>query len=196
MDLPKVLSAKRTRLLPAEVEHAEAYADAALESDGELSQWSRTHTGPRDRAHYLQKALGRAASTKLGTVVHWNVFLRAPPDQLIGGVTVQPWHPHTAASQSHNQGNELEFGYWCRTSMASQGYASEALSAVLKHAFSDLGAGGAWLRVAEDNVASLRLAKRLGFVEAERVAHPASPEWGDARTVLTLHLASFRLEPV
>jgi RimJ/RimL family protein N-acetyltransferase len=52
-------------------------------------------------------------------------------------------------------------GYWCRTSMAGQGYASEAVAALIEHAFRD-----------------------LAFVEVERVAFPASPEWGDAATVL------------
>jgi RimJ/RimL family protein N-acetyltransferase len=184
------VDSERLRLCPARVEHADAYADAAEDSSDELSRWSKR--GPRDRASYVRKALERAVSTTLGTFVLRHAFTRALPERLVGGVTIQRWcdprqeQPDPAETVRVDESRDLEVGYWCRTSETGQGYASEAVSAVVAHAFADLQASAVWLRIARDNVRSLRLADRLGFSEIDRVTFPASPEWGGAATVSLL----------
>lgn len=182
------IDSERLRLIPARAEHSHAFADAAVESHAELSQWSKPGGG--DRESYVKKAMARIEPTANGTFVHRYSFTREEPARFVGTVTVRPWCRPTAGvaeappAARVDQAPDLELGYWCRTSQMGQGYASEAVAALVDHAWSDLGASVLWLRIGEENARSRRLAERLGFVEAERVAFPASPEWGAAATVL------------
>lgn len=185
------LTSARLDLVSAQTEHAEAFADAAMESVIELSQWARRETHRLDRAHYIQQALARAAGTAAGTSTHRYGFIRSAPQQLVCSVTLRPWrNPRAALNPSHHllvEGSpDLEVGCWCRTSLTGNGYASEAVSAVVEHAFADVGTQAIWVRVAELNVRSRRLAERLGFVEVDRIDFPSSPEWGEAATVLVM----------
>ena len=183
------IESERLRLIPAQAEHSEAFADAALESHAELSQWSKRGGGD-DRASYLQKALARVTPTANGTFVRRYAFTRSEPERLVGSVAVQAWRRPIArvaeppADVRVDESPDLELGYWCRTSLVGQGYASEAVSALIAHSFEDLGAQVIWLRIGEENARSRRLAERLGFTEVERVAFPPSPGWGDTATVL------------
>lgn len=183
------IESARLRLIPATAEHADAFADAALESHTELSQWSRRGGGD-DRASYLKTALARVEPTANGTFVRRYAFTREEPARLIGSVTIQAWRrpiPGVAEGPPNvrvDRAPDLELGYWCRTSLMGQGYASEAVSALVEHAFDDLGAQTLWLRIGAENTRSRRLAERLLFEEVERVAFPASAEWGDPATVL------------
>lgn len=65
---------------------------------------------------------------------------------------------------------EGDANWWLAPSAAGQGYATEALGALLAHAFADLPVGLGLHQVLAgiqtDNAASLRLAERLGFAKA------------------------------
>jgi len=61
-----------------------------------------------------------------------------------------------------------EVGYWMRSSAVGNGYASEGLAAVSQWAFSNLGVSRLWCYPEAANEASVRLAKRLGFMEVGR----------------------------
>jgi RimJ/RimL family protein N-acetyltransferase len=57
----------------------------------------------------------------------------------------------------------FEVGYWCRTSARGRGLVSEAVAAMERVAFEDLGAMRVELRTDVTNAASWRIAERLGF---------------------------------
>ena len=56
-----------------------------------------------------------------------------------------------------------EIGYGVRSDERSKGYATEALSAVVRWALSEGGIQRAWLTANTDNVASVRVAEKAGF---------------------------------
>jgi RimJ/RimL family protein N-acetyltransferase len=189
------LETARLTLLTAGAEHAEAAADAAVESAAEVSRWSRREAGAGDRADQVRRFLERATATARGTVLHRYSFTRDDERRFVGGVSLRPWvdprvaGPDPAPSTTRvDASREVEIGTWCRTSMVGHGYASEAAAAVVAHA---LGAGrvdALWLRTAADNLRARRVAERLGFQTVEEVAYPASPEWGAAATVLIMRM--------
>jgi RimJ/RimL family protein N-acetyltransferase len=59
----------------------------------------------------------------------------------------------------------LEIGYWIRASRAGQGLGTEATAAVTRVGFEVAEASRIEIRVATDNVASLAIPRKLGFVE-------------------------------
>jgi RimJ/RimL family protein N-acetyltransferase len=74
-----------------------------------------------------------------------------------------------------------EVGYWLRESARGQGYATEAAQTLLRYAAS-LGLRTFEAHIALDNVASRRIAERLGFA-INRYRMP-SPRWdGNANSV-------------
>jgi RimJ/RimL family protein N-acetyltransferase len=57
----------------------------------------------------------------------------------------------------------FEVGYWVRTSLAGQGYITEAVIAITGFAFAHLGANRVWLRCGTLNERSWKVAERAGF---------------------------------
>ncbi len=189
------IETKRLRLVPPNEGHAEAFAEAAMESDDELSRWSRRTGEARTREGEIERAKHHAETTARGTRVQRYAFTRAVPEQLVCVVTIHPWldprahapnaPPPTSATRV-DESPDLEIGTWCRTTMVGNGFASEAVNAVVSHALRDLRTRAMWIRVAESNAPSRRVAERLGFTLVERLAFPASVEWGEAATVLIM----------
>jgi RimJ/RimL family protein N-acetyltransferase len=58
----------------------------------------------------------------------------------------------------------FEIGYWLREDAVGKGYASETVQLLARLAFDDLDANRVELAIDTTNVASLRVAERLGFV--------------------------------
>ena len=58
-----------------------------------------------------------------------------------------------------------EIGYWVRTDMTGTGIATEATKAMLRMGFEDMGLHRITLRIAVGNVASERIADKLGFTK-------------------------------
>ncbi len=59
--------------------------------------------------------------------------------------------------------DSLMLEYWLGENFARKGFMSEAIRAALHYAFNELGCELITVRVFEENVASLRLVKKLGF---------------------------------
>lgn len=60
-------------------------------------------------------------------------------------------------------GKIVEIGYWVRSDETSKGICTEAVDRILKETFDGLGYHKAVLRIAVGNVASDRVAQKLGF---------------------------------
>ncbi len=78
----------------------------------------------------------------------------------------------------------MEIGYWVRTSLAGQGYITEAVRAITQFAVEQLGARRIEIRCDADNVRSAAVAERAGYhLEARFGQHMRSPQ-GDLRDTL------------
>jgi len=99
---------------------------------------------------------------------------------MIGVVTIDR---RDAARPGHAtpEGGEAELGYLFLPSAWGRGYAAEACAAVL--AWSDVALPGEPLVLCTQtaNVASLRLARRLGFAEVERFEEFGAEQWYGVR---------------
>ena len=69
----------------------------------------------------------------------------------------------TEDSLRYNVGS-LMLEYWLGEDFARKGYMSEAIKAVLRHAFTELNCELITVRVFEENVASNALVRKLGFI--------------------------------
>lgn len=65
----------------------------------------------------------------------------------------------------------MEIGYWCRTSMAGQGYITEAVRAITALAFEQLGAQRLEIRCEARNTRSAAVAERAGYALEARLHH-------------------------
>jgi len=110
--------------------------------------------------------------------------------ELIGDVMVSigdAWGPAVMATQAH--GVQAELGWALRPEETGQGYATEAVEAVLRICFEDLGLRRVTASCFTTHTASWRLMERLGMRrEAHTVEdglHP-SGEWRDGYTYALL----------
>lgn len=78
----------------------------------------------------------------------------------------------------------LRIGYWIRTSMAGQGYVTEAVNALVRYAFSELKMVRIEIRCDEDNVKSWRVAERLNFVKEANLKASARKNDGNLRNTI------------
>lgn len=76
------------------------------------------------------------------------------PDRHVGNVSVWPTSP---------QNHIGEIGYWIRSDENGRGFASEATARAIQIAFEEMNLHKVQLRIAVGNVASDRIAEKLGF---------------------------------
>jgi RimJ/RimL family protein N-acetyltransferase len=76
---------------------------------------------------------------------------------------------------------KFEIGYWCRTSLAGQGYIRESTEAITRFAFDVLKARRVEIHVDDRNERSWRIPERLGFVLEGILRHEALDMDGNAR---------------
>jgi len=114
-----------------------------------------------------------------GRGLHWKLALHADPAGLIGTCGILTWRPWDRCAVV---GYDVARSHW------GQGYASEALGAVLAWGFAHLGVARFEARVAPDNPASERVLARLGFHPEGAIEQP--DVWtGGRRTVRLYALA-------
>ena len=94
---------------------------------------------------------------KKGTYADWGISLNSE-NTFIGTV---------GFADINYEENIAEIGYVLNPSYHGKGYMTEAVSAVLKIAFEDIGFDKVVLRIIDENAASIRLALRLGFTLPE-----------------------------
>ena len=145
-----VLETPRLRLRP--YRPTDAAAMFALYSDPRVMRyWSfPPWREPAQAAAYLERVF---AETGAGQVLAWAVAQRED-DLLVGTATLHSWH--------RDQGR-AEIGYSLSPAHQGRGLATEALRAVLGHAFGVLGLRRVEADVDPRNQASCRLLERLGF---------------------------------
>ena len=151
--IPDSISAGgRITLVPVEPSQAKGLYEAIVESTAELSPWmewvhpdySIADTG---RWVTLCRKAWETDSSFGFTIVEQQT------SQILGGCSISIDRP------AHRNGS---IGYWIRTSRTKQGFASEAAALLAQFGFAQLGLIRIEIYVAVGNIASQRVAQKVG----------------------------------
>ena len=145
----KPIKTSRLVLEPADPSHRAGLWPAIERSLPELRPWLAwtAGTSPRDLAGYLKRSARAWAEA-----VSWNfVIIDGDP---VGAVGLLDYDPLVA---------QVSIGYWLASDRAGRGFMTEAASAVVNFGFEKLGLYRIELRAAPENIASVRVAEKLGF---------------------------------
>ncbi len=87
-------------------------------------------------------------------------------------------------AQSHTKANEteMEVGYWIGVPFWGNGYIPEAVRAIQRHAFEDLGCTALWCGYYDGNIKSKRVQEKCGFIYHHTEENKPCPLIGDVRT--------------
>jgi ribosomal-protein-serine acetyltransferase len=143
------LRTKRLRLEPTGPEHADAIWAAVEASLPELRAWlywAKDYELEHARA-FAERCLKQWGTTEWTFSIHRN-------DELIGSVGLDTYQPLLASAQ---------LGYWMRSDSSGRGYMTEAGVAVIDFAFGPLNLHRIELHADTRNVATIRVAEKLGF---------------------------------
>ncbi len=164
---------------------AVALTEAVEESVEHLRPWMPwAHHEPQtvdDRVELLRRFRGQF---DLGTDFVYGIF--APDDvQVLGG----------SGLHARLGDDALEIGYWVRASETGNGYVSEAVAALTQAAFVWCGVDRVEIRVDPDNEPSLKVARRLGYVEEATLRRRQLPltEGAERRDLVVFSLLSEEL---
>lgn len=90
---------------------------------------------------------------------YWSVMDRTEPRRFLGWILLLPYREKT---------DEVEIGWRFVRANWGNGYATEAAAAILRHAFHTVGLEKVVADIAPSNVASIRVAEKLGMHFAEK----------------------------
>lgn len=151
---PVTITTDRLLLRPFGPDDVDAVLAAC--QDPAIQRWT-TVPSPYRREHaevFVHRICPKGLRT--GTAYAFAVQVRDTGD-LAGAIDVRPARTSLAAA---HQG---EVGYWTARQHRGRGYAAEALRALARWAFTDLGLGRLEWRAHTANLASRRVAERAGF---------------------------------
>lgn len=141
------------RLILRPLSQADSEAVFAVMSDDEAMRfWD--WPAFRDHTTVAEIVAGQIADTLEGHAVYWAVTL-APGGSAIGFCDLSEIDRHQ---------RRAELGFLFNRAWWGNGYAFEAMTTVVEHAFGPLGLERLWARTHAGNDASRRLLERLGFV--------------------------------
>lgn len=149
------LSAGRTVLRPPRSADHDAWATLRRESRAFLEPWepvwSHDHLSARsfrNRVTWSDRAIRSGEALPL-------LIVRVADDAILGGITLSNIRRHPAEMAT--------LGYWIGKAHARQGYMTEAIEAVVAHAFGAMDLGRVEAACLPDNVPSRRLLERCAF---------------------------------
>ncbi|WP_267873483.1 GNAT family N-acetyltransferase [Massilia sp. CF038] len=138
-------------LVPVSLSHANALSTLVQENQAHLKTYMPrlcTLNTPEAAQHHLRQAIDSAAKDEL---CEWHIF---SGDQLCGAVRIHQFEPHN---------RKAAIAYYIGAGQQGGGLATKSARAVLAYCFRRLDLNRIELRCAADNLASQRVAKRLGF---------------------------------
>ena len=133
---------------------------------GPIAGW-KPHTSPEDSLHVIRTVLSAPET--------YAVCLDGRSVGSIGLMRPNQTLVPTEAS-------ELEIGYWIGVPFWGQGYIPEAVRALLRHAFSDMGCTVMWCGCYDGNERSRRVQEKCGFVYHHTERDKPNAIMGDIRT--------------
>lgn len=135
-------------------DHA-TYDEATRASLPELNQWlpwARLDYAHGDTTAFIRESI---QAWKEERAWDYSIRFKDRPDRHVGSISF--W-------TVSKLGKIAEFGYWVRTDEHGKGIAGEAVGRLLDEVFESLGYHKVTLRIAVGNLASERVAEKLGFV--------------------------------
>lgn len=157
------------RLILRPISPADTHAVVNLWSDPELSRFHALRlSDPEEARAWMARRLAYDGPPGTG---EW-VFVLA--GEIVGIGRLKPSH--------ELPGNVLETGFYLARALWGHGLATEAVSALLHHAFTTLAAPAVFALIHEANAPSLALASRLGFLDVGGDPHYGAPH----RTMIAL----------
>ncbi|MFN3335231.1 MAG: GNAT family N-acetyltransferase [Caldilinea sp.] len=153
LDIPGAFESERLLLRAPQPGDGEALNQAVLESLEELRPWMPWAAEAPTLAD--SEEVVRRAAARYQAHEDFMLLLWAKENGALVG-----------ASGMHRIDWEIptvEIGYWVRTSMAGQGYITEAVNAITHFAFTTIGAYRVEIRCDEQNVRSAAVARRASF---------------------------------
>ena len=145
----KALFTDRLMLEPTGPDHAEGLIAAKGLSVDELTPWL---VWAVDEDPNATRAFALACEQEWD-VTAWT-FTVLLDGEIIGSVGINRFDPMLSTAN---------LGYWLRTDVAGRGLMTEAAAAVVEFAFGELGLHRLELHAAPDNIASVKVAEKLGF---------------------------------
>lgn len=146
---------RRLALRPFRRRDLEPLVGAIHESWEDLAQWLPWAHAGYSRLDAMRFIRDSTAAWAEGRAFDFSIRSRAVPDEHLGNISIWP------VSRRELSG---EVGYWIRSASAGNGIATEAAARVLQVGFEELGMHRVTLRIAVGNLASERVAAKLGFV--------------------------------
>ena len=154
---PNVLFSERLELRRATSDDVDEVLEAIDASFDELHAWMSWAASMPTREELVTLAHEHVA--RFDSNEKWSYWLRERDGDLLVG---------SAALDRRGVPNELEIGYWVRTSHTGRGYATEASRLLTSAAFeSDLGVATVKISMDIANGASAAVPQKLGFTRVE-----------------------------
>ncbi len=151
--IPSHIETDRLTLRPPRESGAEAIIEAIAESRAELGPWMAWAPSMRESGHareFIRRTQGNwAAGEDFGFSI-----VRREDGRLLGGTGLHA--PNWAVPS-------LEIGYWMRTSEVGKGYVREAVTALTRVGFGQLGLRRMAITCAATNARSRRVAEAVGY---------------------------------
>ncbi|MDQ3659969.1 MAG: GNAT family N-acetyltransferase [Actinomycetota bacterium] len=149
------LRSRRLVLEPTCDSHAPGLWAAVSASVGELAPWMGWAVEPQ-----RQETLDFVASAAQSWGSSLFNFTIICSDEIIGSIGLDHFDDATISAS---------IGYWLRSDHAGKGLMSEAVGSVVAFAFTDLTLHRIWLHAGVDNLGSIRVAEKTGFLREGRL---------------------------
>lgn len=162
------IATSRLALQPLGPEHGPSLWRAAEASLPDLLPWMAWATGT-DAAATMAFAQASEAAWEAGSAFNFALVLE---DEAVG---TAGYHAHDALHAA------AQLGYWLRSDLAGRGLMTEAAGAVVNFGFTELHLHRIELHASPANVASVRVAEKLGFRREGLLRHGSrgSDGWHD-----------------
>jgi RimJ/RimL family protein N-acetyltransferase len=151
--IPEVILGERIEMHAPSLAHVDGLLSAVRESLPELKLWMPWATDAYDRESCEQGVRKAIAKFVLRQDLRYHIIDRSD-GRIIGS---------TGFHHIHWQVPRFEIGYWLRTSCTGKGYAAEAVRALSRAAFKQLGVARLDIHCDDLNEASAKVAERCGF---------------------------------
>ncbi len=153
------ITTPRLTLRPPELADAKVANAAILESFEDLSRfmpWAKTPPSLNETTDFIQQAMANWV-VKKSEEPYLPLFIF----EKVSGAFL-------GSTGLHHMNWEVpcfETGYWLRTSAGNHGYMTEAVNAITRYAFIQLGAKRIAITCQRENVRSKKIPERLGYVQ-------------------------------
>lgn len=150
------VAGRRVRMRPPVAADYAAWARLRAQSRAFLKPWEPTWPSDDLSRRAYRARLRRYARDRRADALYPLFVFRRADDCLIGGITLSNVRRGVAQTAT--------IGYWIGQPYANQGYMSDAVDAVVDHAFEELALHRLEAACLPTNEPSIRLLKRCGFI--------------------------------